>query len=94
MGWQPIFRLIILSEVIDAVDFMMDNPDADRFRNYGFYQRDLISRPAVLLWVIPVSAPPMRPDAEKIILRARAEIEEKKNGQVPYCSNRTALYGK
>lgn len=53
-----------LGEVIDGIDMLMENPDAD-LNALMTCIKGPTSRPPVLLWENPVSVPLMRPDAVK-----------------------------
>ena len=81
-----------LGEVIDAVDFIMDNPAATVADIMDYIKGPDFPTGGIIMGYSGIRAAYMT-GRGKVTLRARAEIEEKKKRQVPYCSNRTAIYG-
>jgi DNA gyrase subunit A len=86
-----------LNEVIDAVDFLMDNPDAEVSQIMDFIKGPDFPTGGIIMGYSGIRAA-YATGRGKIILRARAEIEEKKNGrfhiivtELPYMVNKARL---
>lgn len=86
-----------LSEVIDAVDYVMDNPDATVAEIMDFIKGPDFPTGGIIMGYSGIRAA-YATGRGKIILRARAEIEEKKNGrfhivvtELPYMVNKARL---
>ena len=86
-----------LSEVIDAVDYVMDNPDATVSEIMDFIKGPDFPTGGIIMGYSGIRAA-YATGRGKIILRARAEIEEKKNGrfhivvtELPYMVNKARL---
>ena len=86
-----------LGEVIDAVDYVMDHPDAGLAEIMDFIKGPDFPTGGIIMGYSGVRAA-YATGRGKIILRARAEIEEKKNGrfhivvtELPYMVNKARL---
>lgn len=86
-----------LREVIDAVDFVMDNPDAELSDIMEYVKGPDFPTGGIIMGHAGIRAA-YATGRGKIILRAKAEIEEKKNGrfhivvtEIPYMVNKARL---
>lgn len=86
-----------LREVIDAVDFVMDNPDAELGDIMEFIKGPDFPTGGTIMGYSGIRAA-YATGRGKIILRAKAEIEEQKNGryhiivtEIPYMVNKARL---
>lgn len=86
-----------LREVIDAVDFVMDNPDSDLGDIMEFIKGPDFPTGGTIMGYSGIRAA-YATGRGKIILRAKAEIEEQKNGryhivvtEIPYMVNKARL---
>ena len=86
-----------LGEVIDAVDFIMDNPDATVADIMDYIKGPDFPTGGIIMGYSGIRAAYMT-GRGKVTLRARAEIEEKKNGrfhivvtELPYMVNKARL---
>ena len=86
-----------LCEVIDAVDFVMDHPDAELAEIMDFIKGPDFPTGGIIMGYSGIRAA-YATGRGKIMLRAKAEIEEKKNGrfhiivhEIPYMVNKARL---
>lgn len=86
-----------LGEVIDAVDYVMDHPDAELGEIMEFIKGPDFPTGGIIMGYSGVRAA-YGTGKGKVILRAKAEIEEKKNGrfhiivtEIPYMVNKARL---
>lgn len=86
-----------LGEVIDAVDFLMENPDAELADIMEYIKGPDFPTGGIIMGKAGIRAA-YATGRGKIILRAKAEIEEKKNGrfhivvtEIPYMVNKARL---
>ncbi len=86
-----------LCEVIDAVDFVMDNPDAELGDIMEYIKGPDFPTGGIIMGYSGIRAA-YATGRGKVILRAKAEIEEKKNGrfhiivtEIPYMVNKARL---
>lgn len=86
-----------LREVIDAVDFLMENPDAELADIMEYIKGPDFPTGGMIMGKAGIRAA-YATGRGKIILRAKAEIEEKKNGrfhiivtEIPYMVNKARL---